>query len=138
LELTRTTIVTSGQSLGVQSAGAREGLASVALQDHDGIPVAAIGGEVDISNVDEIAGAFTELPAAGNGLVVDLTATQYLDSSGIALLHDLASRLERRSQRLVIVAPSGTPTRMVLDLTAMNARALCCDELGPALDALSE
>ena len=91
-----------------------------------------------MSNVGEIASGLAELPAAANGLVVDLTETQHLDSSGLALLHDLASRLERRSQRLEIVSRPGSAPRLVLDLTAMDAHALCVDELGPAIVALTD
>lgn len=130
--------MSSGQESGGQSAAAAQALASVDLEDHGGIPVAAISGEVDISNIDQIAAAFTELPAVTNGLVVDLRSTAYLDSSGIALLHDLASRLRRRSQQLVIVSPRDSTPRLVLELTAMDAHARCFDELGPALDALNE
>ncbi len=131
--------MTSVPPPGEPGASTRQALATVNNQDHDGVTVAAITGEVDMSNVDEIARAISGLPdAAANGLVVDLAQTQYLDSSGLALLHDLASRLERRSQRLVIVSPPGSAPRLVLDVTAMSAHALCVDALSAAIDALTD
>lgn len=80
-------------------------LAQVTLRELDGITVAAISGEVDVSNAGQVATVLTELPNLAHGLVVDLHALEYLDSTGVSLLHDLAARLRQRSQRLIVVCP---------------------------------
>jgi anti-sigma B factor antagonist len=113
-------------------------LANVTLSEHDRVIVASITGEVDISNADTVGRALTELPNVALGLVVDLRGVAYMDSTGISLLHELASRLRQRSQRLMVVCPPGAPPRRVLDLTALNAHTPVLDELEPAIQALRD
>lgn len=113
-------------------------LAQITVTDHKGLSVASIAGEVDISNVGQISTALTELSNQALGLVVDLRAVDYLDSTGISLLHDLARRLRQRSQLLVIVSPVGSPPRRVLELAALDAQTAVFDELAPAIAALRQ
>jgi anti-anti-sigma factor len=111
-------------------------LADVRLYERDGVTVASISGEIDISNAATVRSALTDLPNLAHGLVVDLGEVRYLDSTGISLLHDLAGRLSQRSQRLIVVSPPDTPPRRVLELTALHVRAPVLDELDPAIAAL--
>jgi anti-anti-sigma factor len=114
---------------------ARE-LAQVEFHDHDGVTVAAIIGEVDVSNAAEIASAFEDLSGVWPGMVVDLRQLDYLDSSGVSLLHDLSVRLRQRWRRIVVVSPASSPPRRVLELTALDSHTLILDELEPAIDVL--
>jgi anti-anti-sigma factor len=114
---------------------ARE-LARITMQEHDSVPVAAIAGEIDVSNVDKLAESLTSISNLAPGLVVDLRRVDYLDSAAISLLHDLAMRLRQRSQRLIVVCPPDSPPRQVLELTALTAHTLVLDELAPAIDAM--
>ena len=111
-------------------------LARVAFHDDGGITVAAISGEVDVSNASEIARAFEDLSQVSLGMVVDLRELVYLDSSGISLLHDLALRMRQRWTRLVVVSPPSSPPRRVLELTALDSHTLILDELEPAIETL--
>lgn len=111
-------------------------LARVRFQDRDGITVAAISGEVDVSNADEIANALAERPAAARALVVDLCELAYLDSAGVALLHELAVSRRQRAQRLVVVCPPDSPPRRVLELTAFDSHTLVVDQVRSAIQAL--
>jgi anti-sigma B factor antagonist len=112
-------------------------LARVVFEDRNGVRVAAIIGEVDVSNAGEVASAFSDLSGLSAGLVIDLSGLDYLDSSGIALLHDLALRLRERFQRLIVVSPPSTPPRRVLELTALDSQTLILDELEIAIEALT-
>ncbi|MGZ4350675.1 MAG: hypothetical protein ACXVRX_09150, partial [Solirubrobacteraceae bacterium] len=47
---------------GSASAPGASDLARVDIQDHDGVHVAAITGEIDISNVDDVAHQLIALP----------------------------------------------------------------------------
>ncbi len=118
-----------------QSAHARD-LAQVALEDRDGVTVATVTGEIDMSSVEHVAAAVTDLSNLAIGLVVDLRAVNYLDSSGISLLHDLALRLRRRTQTLIIVCPPSSAPRRMLELTALDSQALVMDDLEPAIEAV--
>jgi anti-anti-sigma factor len=84
-------------------------LAEVATQERDGVPVASIHGEVDVSNADELGRRLhASVPNSALGLVLDLTETTYFDSSGVRLLFDLGERLTRRQQALRVVVADGS------------------------------
>ena len=110
-------------------------LARVTTRDEDGVTVAEITGEVDISNVESVGRVLTQVSNQASGLVVDLREATYLDSSAISLLHDLASRLTQRSQRLTIVCGAQSLPRRVLTVTGLDARAPVFEELAQAVAA---
>jgi anti-anti-sigma factor len=116
---------------------AKTDLARVDVQQRGEVTIATIIGEVDISNVDTIAATLTELPNLALGLIVDLAAVQHLDSAGISLLHDLAVRLRRRSQRLVVVCPAAATPRRVLDLTGLAKHSPVLEDLTAAIELLA-
>ena len=87
----------------------------------DDVVVARLTGEIDLSNAADIAEQLGDgVPNSALGLVVDLTATSYLDSSGIHLLFDLGERLARRQQQLRVAVPEGAPIRRVLRIVNLD------------------
>jgi anti-anti-sigma factor len=95
-------------------------LARVVEERHDDFSVATVEGEVDTSNVQEIGERLrTLLTNRSTALVVDLTATSYLDSAGINMLFELASELTDRQQRLLLVVPAETPTLRMLKIAGL-------------------
>jgi anti-anti-sigma factor len=82
-------------------------LATVALETLQQTPVARVSGEVDASNAQHVSGQLTDaVPNTAMGLVLDLTETSYLDSSGVQMLFEVADALRRRQQTLrLVVAP---------------------------------
>jgi anti-anti-sigma factor len=110
-------------------------LAFVRRREEDGVIVATVHGEIDASNAVEIGRALTDISNQALGLVVDLGEVGYLDSTGIALLYDLHTRLDRRGQKLAIVAPARGAARRVLELTAFDTRTTVAEELDAALSA---
>jgi anti-anti-sigma factor len=85
------------------------------------VVVARLTGEIDLSNAGDVGEALsTAVPNTALGLVIDLTATAYLDSSGVHLLFDLAERLQRRQQQLRVVVPEGAPVRRVLRIVELD------------------
>lgn len=75
-----------------------------------------------MSNAARLKEVLTQLPNQALGLVVDLRQTTFIDSSGISLLHDLATRMTDRSQRLVIVCDSQSLPLRVLKLAGVDTR----------------
>jgi anti-anti-sigma factor len=96
-------------------------LATLTTEMRDDVIVAHIEGEVDMSNADSLAtrvrGLLTNRSVA---LVVDLSPTTYLDSSGIRLLFELADDLGRRQQELHVVLPEDSLIRRVITLTGLD------------------
>jgi anti-anti-sigma factor len=111
-------------------------LASITTSEHNGGLVVTISGELDISNIERVAAVIHALPNTEDGLLVDLSAVSYLDSSAVSLVHDLAMRLRNRAQRMIVVSAPGTPPRRILDLTALDVNATVADALEPGLSLL--
>jgi len=85
------------------------------------IQLAALSGEVDLSNARPLLDTVAASTPDDTSLVVlDLSATTYLDSAGIAALFRLAERLRIRRQDLLLVVPPGSPIRAVLRLTNLD------------------
>lgn len=85
------------------------------------VVLAYLKGEVDLSNVQSVkAELLTAVPNTASSLVLDLSDTRHLDSSGVQLLFELAHRLERRGQKLNVVVPDDSLVRRVLVLTEVH------------------
>jgi anti-sigma B factor antagonist len=83
-----------------------------------GVQVVRISGEVDLTNTIEVRDAISTVASPdATVIVVDLSETTYLDSSGIAMLFRLAERISQRRQELRIVVPANSPLRAALELT---------------------
>ena len=93
------------------------------LQDewHEEIPVARVRGEVDASNVKEIADWLRDLLSNRSvAMVVDLSETTYLDSAGINMLFALGEEMRGRQQSLALVVGQGSPIDRVVSLTGLD------------------
>jgi len=96
-------------------------LATIACEQMDGRYVVRVTGEIDISNAQDLAATIeSSVPNSAPVLVVDLTDTRYLDSSGVALLLRLSERLKARRQELRLLVPRSAPVRAVLELTGLG------------------
>jgi anti-anti-sigma factor len=97
----------------------------------------AISGEVDLSNARSLFDTVAASTPDDTSLVVlDLSATTYLDSAGIAGLFRLAERLRIRRQDLRLVVPPGSAIRPVLRLTHLDHVIQVDDALADTLPDL--
>jgi anti-anti-sigma factor len=86
--------------------------------------VAALAGEIDPSNARDLGRELTEaVPNDAMAVVLDLSAVEYLDSSGVQLIFELAERLTGRQQQLAVVVPEHAPARRVLEIVALDQTA---------------
>jgi anti-anti-sigma factor len=93
--------------------------------------VVRVVGEIDIANAQELATTIERsLPRTANVLIIDLSQTKYLDSSGIALLLKLSDRLRARRAELRLVVPKEAPVHAVLALTGLHKVIPIDEELG--------
>jgi anti-anti-sigma factor len=111
--------------------------AEIAVERRGGAIVARLGGEVDMTNSGYVREELVRaIPKDALGLVLDLGSCRYLDSAAIEVVFDVARRLGRRRQALVVSLPPGSPLRRVLELTDVGAVAPLHDSLDEAVAAV--
>ena len=79
-------------------------LARLSVETQGDVELARVAGEVDASNVDDLTRQL--LDAVSNqtrAVILDLSETSYIDSSGISLIFDTAARMKNRRQQLRLV-----------------------------------
>jgi anti-anti-sigma factor len=109
-------------------------LGDVTFSDHDGVQVARLTGEIDLSNADSIGDAIAETtPNRMLGLVLDLSQLHYLDSAGIHLIYSLRERLRARGQSLGLVVPPGSASNDALRLAGVTLHVPISQTLQGAL-----
>src|ERR1700730_3220746 len=94
---------------------AMNALATVDIQRHGDVSLAQVRGEIDTSNVREVAERLGAIGPDGTaGLVIDLSAVTYLTSATVKLLFELAEALRARQQELRLVMTETAPMRGLL------------------------
>ena len=95
-------------------------LAKIEVQRRGGLQLVSVHGEIDISNARDLAEVIENAVINGvQGLVLDLSATRYLDSAAVELLFRLAARFDARRLVMRLVVPIDSPIRGVLELTGV-------------------
>jgi anti-anti-sigma factor len=96
-------------------------LASVRIRERGSIVLATVEGEIDLSNRELLTAELTNAVSnSATGLVVDLTKLEFLDSSGVHMLYELAERLANRQQRFAVVLPPNRPPRRAIELSGAD------------------
>jgi anti-sigma B factor antagonist len=96
-------------------------LGDVTFERANGVLVARLTGELDMSNAEDIGSAVLE--ATSNdavGVILDLSAVEYLDSAGIYVVFGMRSRLRARGQSLRLNVPVGSPVAGALRLAGVQ------------------
>jgi stage II sporulation protein AA (anti-sigma F factor antagonist) len=107
------------------------------LDDRGPIPVAHLGGDVDVSAA---AGLRERLLRAvdnqDTGLVIDLSEARYMDSAGINILFELAEGLRTRQLGLAVVVPEGGLIERVLALVDLGSVVDVQRDVDAAIEAI--
>ena len=85
-----------------------------ALEEHAlvGVDVIAVTGELDLATAPRLSKRLNEATLGGSGgVIVDLSETAFIDSSGLHALMVAARQLTRRQRVLTIVCPPGKALR---------------------------
>ena len=99
-------------------------LADLRFEVADGVVIARLTGEIDMSNAGELGKAITgRVPADAVALVLDLVGVEYLDSAGIHVIYQLRERLGQRGQAIRLVVAADSPVAASLQYAGV-ARAL--------------
>jgi anti-anti-sigma factor len=96
-------------------------LASLALARSDGMVLAEVSGEIDLSNAEDLRDEIAQwMTNEDHGLVVDLTSVTYADSAGMNLLFILSRQLTDHGQIFAAVLPSESQPRRAFDMVGMG------------------
>lgn len=99
--------------------GLYEGVAIVTQYSIGRRRVLAVDGEVDIASVPALSDAIgVALSDGAAELWIDLTDTQFMDSSGLHALLDTRQKAAALNRRFAIVCPAG-PVRRVFELAGV-------------------
>lgn len=91
----------------------------ITIHQHPGISVAALRGEVDLSSSARARSAILECLSAGTPMLIDLSAVEYIDSSGIASLVE-GFRMARDRQLVFGLLAVSDPVLRVLQLARLD------------------
>ena len=112
-------------------------LARLSIESARDVELARITGEVDASNVEQLSEELLEaVPNHARALVLDLSQTSYIDSSGIGLIFNAAARLRNRRQELRLVVPPRSFVAEVLAAVSMGDAVSIDPAMADALEAV--
>jgi anti-anti-sigma factor len=109
-------------------------LVQLQIEERGDVVIATVSGELDLAGAPSTGEAIGEaVPTSARALIVDFTNLEFIDSSGIAMLFNLARRLGARRQELRVVARDGGPVSRVLEIVEFNRAAPVYETLEEAL-----
>ncbi len=113
-------------------------LVQLELEERGDVVIAHVTGELDLAGAPATGDAIGEaVPTSARVLVVDFSGLEFIDSSGIAMLFNLARRLGSRRQELHVVARDGEPVARVLEIVEFGRAAPVHQTLEEALAQVS-
>jgi anti-sigma B factor antagonist len=89
------------------------------VREEHGIAVAAFRGDIDFNSSPKVREILLDLVADKDGLLVDLSSVDYIDSSGVASLIEAFQSAKGGGRRFGLVAVSG-PAMRVLQLAHLE------------------
>jgi anti-sigma B factor antagonist len=106
---------------------------ALTVQRYDSVATVVVSGELDLATVPRLSAAVAEHGDA-KVLVLDMTATTFIDSTGVRALLQAHRRSARSGSRLVVVAGDGA-VRRVLELCELDDRlTIVSDHPAPAAE----
>jgi anti-sigma B factor antagonist len=102
---------------------------SITAGDRDGRAYLTLRGELDLATAPELEQLVNESLDAGNEVVVDLRALEFMDSSGIRVLVAAHARAARVGARLFIVRPaSGSAVAKIVEVSGLDGELNIVDD----------
>jgi len=105
------------------------------IRDENGATVVAFRGDVDLQSSPEARKVLLEAVARGTGVLVDLSAVDYIDSSGVASLVESFQKARKQDQGYVLVAVS-EGARRVLELARLDKVFTICGTISQGFEEI--
>jgi anti-sigma B factor antagonist len=97
------------------------GSLDIEVREEHGVVIAAITGEIDVSNSAQLRERLFELADAGGTLIVDLNRVAFIDSAGLGALVGTSRRAAEHGGSLLAVCAQPQP-RKLLWMTGVDKR----------------
>ena len=111
-------------------------LADVRFEHEDAIVIAALTGEVDMSNAASVRQQIAESTTPDDdAVVVDLSELAFMDSAGLHSLVELGTVLEERRQQLLLCVPGGSPMQRAIEIIGLPSAVSVHSSRDEAIDA---
>ena len=105
----------------------------------DGVAVASVRGEIDLASATDVERALVKAFDDAGALIVDLTATGYLDSSALAVLHRVWLHSHGADcGGIRVVVPDGSFGRRVLAITKLDDVFILAPSVEEAVVSLAD
>jgi anti-anti-sigma factor len=117
-----------------------DNVVGVDIEQREGgaIVVARLTGELDIAVAEAVGSRIAAaVPSSAQGVVVDMSGLDFMDSSGVSMLFGLARQVGRHRQALHVVAPDGRPVARVLEIVEFGRAAPVHREVAAAVAAIA-
>jgi anti-sigma B factor antagonist len=106
------------------------------VERRNDLSVAKPRGDIDAANARELREELANcLTPDADILVLDLSATAYVDSAGLDMLFRLSERLRQRRARLLLVIPPGSQLARLVEIVALDRAVAIHDSVEGALEA---
>jgi len=103
----------------------------------DGVPVARPSEDIDAANARVLRDELAACLQGADTLVLDLSATRYVDSAGIDMLFRLNELLRQRRATLLLVIPQSSQLTRLAQIVALPSAVVIHETVEQALGAVS-
>ncbi len=95
-------------------------LADVSFERHGTIAIAALSGEIDMSNATSVRQRISELILPeDDAVILELSGLGFIDSAGLHAVFELGAILDERRQRLLVAVPAGGQVDRTVGIVGM-------------------
>lgn len=112
----------------------REQQRSISIDVHGDVKVVSLVGDHDLITAEEVRERLDGCLASGDGLVVSLMETEFLDSSILHVLFDADKRLKERDRQLVLHVATASIVARVLEISGLRQQVPCAGSLEAAVE----
>lgn len=109
------------------------------IEQIDGVPVARVDQDIDAANAVTTQRQLADALGPDDlTLVIDLSATRYVDSAGIDMLLRLSDRLDQRRAKLILVIPEASQLMRLATIVGLPGAVPIHSGLTEALQEATE
>jgi anti-sigma B factor antagonist len=108
----------------------------VRIERQDGIVVASLTGEVDMSNATSVRQRISEfVEPADDAVIVDVSELAFMDSAGLHSLIELGTILAERRQHLLLCVPRTSQIARAIEIVGLPHAVSVHADLDDAVEA---